>query len=198
MNIIHNAFKYLRERQPPVIRVLHITILCSVLSQIIVSNFMGFTDNGEVSKKTIEYYGTWVHISTGLSLLPIAFLFIYVELKRHGIKYFFPYFYGYGNFFQLKEDLKQLKQFELPEPSAYGIAAIVQGLGLGALTLVVLSGLTWFISWIFVAPWADNIKELHKILTGLIEAYVVGHGGMGLLHLFFQRRTQKTANTSFE
>jgi cytochrome b561 len=189
VHIIQIALEYLRERQPPVVRNLHITILCLVLSQIIVSNFMGFTDNGEVSKKTIEYYGTWIHICTGLSLLPIAFVFIYVELKRHGIKYFFPYFYG--NFSQLKEDLKQLKQFELPEPSAYGMAAIVQGLGLGALTLVILSGSTWFISWIYMAPWADSIKELHKLLTGLIEAYVVGHGGMGLLHLFFRLKNQK-------
>ena len=189
MHIIQIALEYLGERQPPVVRNLHITILCLVLSQIIVSNFMGFTDNGEVSKKTIEYYGTWIHICTGLSLLPIAFVFIYVELKRHGIKYFFPYFYG--NFSQLKEDLKQLKQFELPEPSAYGMAAIVQGLGLGALTLVILSGSTWFISWIYMAPWADSIKELHKLLTRLIEAYVVGHGGMGLLHLFFRLKNQK-------
>ena len=150
---------------------------------------MGFTYNDEVSKKTIEYYGTWIHIGTGLSLLPIAFVFIYIELKRHGIKYFFPYFYG--NFSGIKEDLRQLKQFELPEASAYGIAAIVQGLGLGALTLVLLSGLTWFFSWIFMAPWADNIKELHESLTGLIEAYICGHGGMGLLHLSLQLKNQK-------
>ena len=189
MHIIHITQEYLRERQPPVVRFLHITILCLVLSQIIVSNFMGFTDNGEVSKKAVEYYGTWVHMGTGLSLLPIAFVFIYIELKRHGIKYFFPYFFG--NFSQLKKDLQQLKQFELPEPSAYGIAAMVQGLGLGALTLVILSGLTWFLSWIYMAPWADSIKEVHKLLTGLIEVYVLGHGGMGILHLFLQLKNQK-------
>ena len=188
MNIIHVTLEYIRERQPPVVRFLHFTILCLVLSQIIVSNFMGFTGNGEVSKNTIEYYGTWIHISTGLSLLPIAFVFIYIELKRHGIKYFFPYFYG--NFYQLKEDVKQLKQFKLPEPSAYGIAAIVQGLGLGALTLVIMSGLTWFLSWVYMAPWANNIKEFHELLTGLIEVYVVGHGGMGLQHLFFHLKNQ--------
>jgi len=54
MHIIHITLEYLRERQPPVVRLLHITILCLVLSQIIVSNFMEFTDNGEVSKKTGE------------------------------------------------------------------------------------------------------------------------------------------------
>ena len=189
MRIIRITFEYLRERQPPVVRFFHITILCLVLSQIIVSNFMGFTGNGEISKKTVEYFGTWIHIGTGLSLLPITFIFIYIELKRHGITYFFPYFYG--NFSQLKEDIQQLKQFKLPDPSAYGIAAIVQGLGLGALTLVVLSGLTWFLSWIYMAPWSDSIKEFHELLTGLIEAYIVGHGGMGMLHLFFKVKNQK-------
>jgi cytochrome b561 len=189
MNIIHITLEYLRKQQPPVVRVLHVIILCLVLSQIAVSNFMGFAANGEISRKTVEFYGTWIHISTGISLLPIAFVFITIELKRHGIQYFFPYFFG--NFSQLKKDLQQLKQFKLPEPSAYGIAAIVQGLGLGALTLVILSGFAWFLSWTYMAPWADNIKELHESLTGLIEAYIVGHGGMGVLHLFFQVKNPK-------
>jgi len=191
MNIIHITLEYLRERQPPPVRFLHIIILCLVLSQITVSNFMGFAANGEISAKTVEHFATWLHICTGLSLLPIALVFIYIELKRHGIQYFFPYFYG--NFSQLKMDLHQLKQFKLPEPSAYGIAAIVQGLGFGALTLVVLSGFTWFLSWIYAASWADSIKELHESLTRLIEAYVLGHGTMGILHLFLEIKNPKNS-----
>ena len=186
MHILPMTLEYLRERQPPVVRYLHITILCLVLSQIFVSSFMGFTDNGAVNKNNIEYFGTWIHINVGLSLIPIAFVFIYIELKRHGIKYFFPYFHG--NYSQAREDFQRLKQFKLPEPNAFGIAAIVEGLGLGALTLVILSGVTWFLSWIYMAPWAESIKELHEFLTGLIIAYVVGHGGMGLLHVFFQMK----------
>ena len=189
MNIIQITMAYLRERQPPAVRFLHIIILCLVLSQITVSNFMGFTASGEISTKTVEHYATWIHICTGLSLFPIAFVFIYIEIKRHGIKYFFPYLFG--DFSQLKKDVQQLKQFKLPEPSAYGIAAIVQGLGLGALTLVVLSGSTWFLAWVYSSPWANTIKGLHQSLTGLIEAYVLGHGGMGILHLFLQVKTQK-------
>ena len=189
MRIIQTTMEYIRERQPPAVRYIHFTILCLVLSQIIVSNFMGFTSNNEVSKNIVEFYGTWIHIGTGLCLIPIAFVFIYIELKRHGFKYFFPYIYG--DFSQLKKDLQQLIQFGLPEPSAYGIASIVQGLGMGALTLVLLSGLTWFLSWVFMVPWSDSIREIHKLLTGLIEAYVVGHGGIGLLHLFMQFKNQK-------
>jgi cytochrome b561 len=181
--------EYFRERQPPEVRYLHFTILCLVLSQIIISNFMGFAANNEVSKNIIQYCGTWIHIGTGLFLVPTAFAFICIELKRHGLDYFFPYFYG--NYSQLKKDVQQLVRFKLPEPSAYGIAAVVQGLGLGALSLVLLSGFTWFLSWVFMAPWSDSIKSFHQLLTGLIAAYVVGHGGMGLLHIFLQIRNPK-------
>jgi hypothetical protein len=151
---------------------------------------MGFTDNGEISKQTVEYCATWIHLVTGISLLPIAFVFIYIELKRYGMKYFFPYLYG--NFSQLKKDFQQLRQLQLPEPNAYGIAAIVQGLGMGAMALVVLSGFTWFLSWLYTAPWAHGMKALHELFTGLIEAYVIGHGGMGMLHLLFRFKNQKS------
>jgi cytochrome b561 len=194
MHFFHITWKYLRERQQPTIRFLHIIILCLVLSQIIVSNFMGFADNDEVSRQTIAYYGTWIHIYTGLSLFLIMLLFIFMELKHHGIKYFFPYLFG--DFSHLKKDLQLLKQFKIPEPNAYGIATIVQGLGLSALTLVVSSGLTWFLVWIYLTPWADGIKELHELLTGLIEAYVIGHGGMGILHLYLKFKQSQTSNNA--
>jgi cytochrome b561 len=190
MNIIHITLEYFRERQPPAVRFLHLLILCLVLSQITVSNFMGFSANGDISTKPLQHYATWIHICTGLSLLPIALVFIYIELKRHGMKYFFPYLYG--NFSQIKKDIQQLKRFELPEENPYGIAAIVQGLGFGALALVVLSGSSWFLSWIYGAPWASSVKALHISLTGLIEAYVIGHGAMGILHLFLQAKKQKS------
>jgi hypothetical protein len=191
MNIIHITLEYFRERQPPAVRFLHIIILCLVLSQITVSNFMGFSADGAISTKPLEHYATWIHICTGLSLLPIALVFICIELKRHGMKYFFPYLYG--NFFQIKKDLQQLKRFELPEANPYGMAAIVQGLGFGALALVILSGSGWFLSWIYGEPWANSVKALHISLTVLIEAYVIGHGAMGILHLFLQVKKQKNS-----
>jgi cytochrome b561 len=189
MNILYMALEYLHERQPPAVRFLHVTILCLVLSQILVSNFMGFGDNGAVRESALAYSGTWIHMGTGLALLPIAFLFILIELKRRGTRYFFPYLYG--DFFQLKRDLQQLQQFKLPEPEAYGLAAIVQGLGLGALTLVLLSGFAWFLAWRYAAPWAGNLKEVHEVFTGLVEAYVFGHGGMGLLHVFLLMKNRR-------
>ena len=185
---MQSTVEYLRERQPPLVRYLHIIILCLVLSQLLVSNFMGFTDSDEISKKANEFYGTWIHIITGLTLLPIVLIFIFVELKSHGHKYFFPYFYG--NVTQIKHDLQKLKKIELPDSNPHGIATIVQGLGLGALALVLLSGFTWFVSWTYHASWSDSIKEVHELFTGLIEVYVIGHGGMGVLHLIFKWKHQ--------
>ncbi len=183
MQLIRVAKEYLRERQSPGIRFLHIAVLLMVISQIVVSNFAGFDDDGQISKKIVEYYGTWVHIITGLCLVPIALLFVFVELKSHGVKHFFPYLSG--DHAQLKNDLMQLRQLTLPEPVSQGIASIVQGLGLGALLLVLLSGLTWFISWRYGASWSELVKDTHELLTGLVIAYIVGHGCMGVLHIFY-------------
>jgi cytochrome b561 len=189
MKIVSTFMVYLRERQSPLIMFLHLAILALVISQIIVSNFMDFNDAGEISNDSMEFYGTWLHIITGLSIIPLALLFLGVVLKQRGFKYYFPYLTG--DFSQLEKDINQLIKLQLPEPCAYGIAAIVQGLGLGALLLVLFSGLTWFLSWRYNLPWSDDVKEIHETLTGLLQAYLIGHGSMGVLHIFFASQLQK-------
>ena len=183
MTMIHAVWDYMRDRQPPRIRFLHIVILLAVISQIIVSNCMEITSGGQISPKLIYFYGTWTHILTGILLLPVAVIFTMILLKEHSIRCFFPYLFG--EFEQLKSDFQKLKRFELPEPKAGGLAAIVQGLGLGALFLALLSGLAWFLSWYYIVGWSHSIKELHETLVGLMEAYIIGHGGMGLVHIYF-------------
>jgi len=190
MRILELTRSYLSERQTPAVRVIHLVVLLLVISQILVSNFMGFDDNGEISRKGIEFYATWVHIITGLFIVPIALIFVIVELRSHGFGFFFPYLSG--DVAQIKADLGQLRQFKLPEPEDKGLAAVVQGLGLGALILVLLTGMGWFISWRYHAPWAGEVKEVHEFLTGLIEAYVIGHGVMGLLHIYMTGKDRAT------
>jgi hypothetical protein len=186
MKIFSTFMGYLRERQTPFIMYLHLAILTLVLSQIIVSNFMEFTDSGEISDNTIEFYGTWLHIISGLFIIPITLVFITVLLKQNGFKYYFPYLKG--DLSQLKSDINQLMKLELPEPSAYGIAAVIQGLGIGALFLVLFSGLTWFLSWNYNISWSSDVKETHEFLTGLVQAYIIGHGSMGVLHIYFRSK----------
>lgn len=189
MNMFHVILEYLRNRQPLEIRLLHIVVLLAVISQIFVSNFIGFTDTGEIGGNALRFYGTWTHIITGMILFPIALIFAALVIREHGFRYFFPYLFG--DFRQLKSDIDKLKKFELPDPEAGGLAAIVKGLGLAALFSALLSGLTWFLSWKYNARWSNDIKDIHAFLVGFVEVYVVGHGGMGLLHIYLSARKKK-------
>lgn len=182
---------YFAEKLTPLVRYLHYSILLLVLLQIILSNFTEINDAGAIGKNAIDYYSTWAHISVGLSLVFLAIVFTVVELSKHGFAYFYPYLSG--DLSQLKSDLSQLKSLQLPEVSPKGLAAVIQGLGLGAILLVVLSGMIWFVLWSYDLAFANDVKEIHKSLTGLIEAYIIGHGGMGLMHIFIAFKKQKTA-----
>lgn len=172
MHLIRFAWKYLCDRQPLSVRSLHLVILCLVLSQIVVSNFMGFGPHGQVNQRPLIHLGTWTHIVTGIALFPIVFGLILIELDRHGLKYFFPYLHG--GFSRIKADLRLLMRIDLPDPAPYGLAVVVQGLGMCALRIVILSGLTWFLSRRYAAPWAYGVREIHQSLTGVIEAYIMG------------------------
>lgn len=181
--------KYFTEKFTPFLRVLHYAILLLVLIQIVVSNFAEISDDGVISHNIIEFYGTWTHISTGLFLVFLAIVFIIAELNKHGFQYFYPYLSG--NFSQLKLDIKKLKSLDMPDVSPGGMAAIVQGLGLCALFLVVSSGAIWFLLWSYDSSLAGDAQEVHELFTGLIEAYVIGHGSIGLLHIFLAYKEQK-------
>jgi hypothetical protein len=179
---------YLQEKMPPAIRHTHITLMLLIIAQIIISNFIEVERNGEIGIKGIEFYATWLHFIVGFIIVPLTLVFVTLEFKRHGFSYFFPYLSG--NFEQLSKDIKQLLSFKLPDAQPKGLAAVIQGLGLGAVLLVVLSGLTWFIGWTTGAEWEHDIKELHELLTGLVEAYLIGHGIAGVLHIWLSKTAQ--------
>ncbi len=186
------ALKYFSDKFTPLVRYLHYSILIFVLMQIFISNFIEVSDDGVISQNFVENYATWMHIIIGLALLLLAIVFIIIELKKHGGSYFYPYLFG--DLSQLKFDINILKKLALPEAAPGGLAAIIQGLGLGALILVTFSGTTWFLLWSSGSSLANDVKEVHELLTGLIEAYIIGHGSIGLLHIFITYRIQKAAN----
>lgn len=188
MKVLQFIRLYFSERYSLSVRILHYTILFLVLSQIAVSNFMDIGNDGAIGETVVEFYAAWMHIVTGLTLVLIATVFVAVELKNHGWLYFYPYLTG--DFSQVKLDINQLKRIQLPAPKPKGLAAIVQGLGLCAILLVVISGFTWFILWLFNLPLASSVQELHELLTGLVEAYVIAHGSMGLTHIYITYRNQ--------
>ena len=182
MKVLKFIRLYFSERYSLSVRILHYLIIFLVLSQIVVSNFMDIGDDGVIGETVIEFYAAWLHIITGLMLVLIAAVFIMVELRKHGLLYFFPYLTA--DFSQLKLDINQLKKMQLPAPEPKGLAAIVQGLGMCAILSVVLSGFGWFVLWLLNSSLAVNVQEIHALLTGLVEAYIIAHGSIGLIHIY--------------
>ncbi|EJD6083006.1 cytochrome b/b6 domain-containing protein, partial [Providencia rettgeri] len=94
------------------------------------------------------------------------------------------------DFKQIKEDINSLLAKKLPDSSPKGLAATVQGLGLGALSIVILSGIAWFILWLQQSPFALEARSIHKSLTILIEIYIYGHGGLGIIHFIIWNKSK--------
>jgi heme A synthase len=171
------------------VRILHVLILTFVLTQIIISNWMAGTKLENIPALDSTYFFTWMHITIGLTLFFLTFMLIITCFTQRGIRHFYPYLWG--DFKQIKSDLKQLFSFKLPDSSPYGLAASVQGLGLGALSIVILSGIAWFILWVQHSPSALEARSLHKSLTIFIEIYIYGHGGLAILHFIIWYKNRK-------
>lgn len=192
MKILKNIWFFFGLYQTKKIRLLHLLVLILVVTQIIISNWMNGTKSKTITLLNENYLFTWLHIFIGISLFFLTFLLIIYCFKQRGIKYFYPYLWG--DFTQLNSDIKTLLRFQLPNSSPKGLAAIVQGLGLGALSIVILSGITWFILWLQQSPLALEARSIHKSLTILIEIYIYGHGGLGFVHFIIWRKNNKSVN----
>lgn len=180
MSLFKSIWCFFGKYQTPKVRVLHLLILVLVITQIIISNWMVGTKSTTIPNLTGEYIFTWMHIFIGFTLFFLSFALIYTCLTERGIKHFYPYLWG--DLKQIKSDINQIIKFKLPDSTPYGLAATVQGLGLGALSIVIVSGITWFLLWIQGASLAYEARSIHKSLTILIEIYIYGHGGLGLIH----------------
>lgn len=181
MRIIKSILAFLGKYQNPRIRILHLLILFLVLSQIVVSNWMTGTKSVVVPIET-EYFFTWFHIASGFLLFFLTLFLLISCFRLRGFKCFYPYLWA--DLKQFKADVRELKELKLPDSHSNGLAAIVQGLGLGALSIVILSGIVWFILWILQSPFALEARSIHKSLTILIEVYIYGHGGLGIIHFY--------------
>lgn len=165
-------------RQSPLTRWVHAFIALLVVLQIIDSNFIDLQQ-----AEHLLGLGTCVHIVVGSMLALLSILLISHLFTTRGLKHYFPYLFG--EFRVLKRDLAQLCQLKLPDSQPYSLAACVQGLGLGALVLVLLSGYAWLFAWLLHCPVAHTLRHLHAQLTTLIEIYVCAHGAMALLHVLY-------------
>lgn len=180
IQLIEDFWEYLGKSQPNFIRITHIAIALLIISQIIVSNFMMVNYHQSI----LNIWG-WIHVVTGFLILLLFITFFIFTILKRGFKYFYPYLFNH--FSQLKIDITSLFKLKLPAVKPYGLITTAQGLGFGALILVLGSGLLWFIAWNLHWTYAGHIQSWHKTLTGLIEIYIIGHGVMGVLHFLIEK-----------
>ncbi|GHA42712.1 cytochrome b/b6 domain-containing protein [Photobacterium aphoticum] len=184
--MIHAFTRYFQTKFPHHIRHIHYTVMFIALAQLLLSNGMHINKQGVIRDTAVAQFSTWAHIGFGCVFLLLIIAFTLVELRTHGFRYFYPYLWG--DWRQIQSDIAQLRQRKLPDAKPQGLAACVQGLGLGAGLLVAASGAIWLGLWLTDSALAHEAKDLHKMLTGLIEAYIVGHGGLGLLHIYLSSK----------
>jgi hypothetical protein len=185
--LLRLIWAYFGRSQPVFIRLLHIMILLLVVFQLISSNGVDLDHIRFTGNSVFFDFGTWTHILPGLALVVICAVFVLSEWHRRGLKYFFPYLWA--DLSQLKTDLKTLFSGKLPASASGGLPAVVQGLGLGALALTLLSGLSWFLLARAGSELAHIAIEAHEVLTNLVIVYLIGHGSMGLLHMILWMRS---------
>ncbi|MEY0116914.1 cytochrome b/b6 domain-containing protein [Providencia rettgeri] len=188
MGIFKSIWDFLGLYQTKRIRILHMLILLLVISQIIVSNWMTGTKSVVIPFFEETYLFTWIHIVSGFVLFFLTFFLVVLCFHQRGFRYFYPYLWG--DFKQIKEDINSLLAKKLPDSSPKGLAATVQGLGLGALSIVILSGIAWFFLWLQQSPFALEARSIHKSLTILIEIYIYGHGGLGIIHFIIWKKSK--------
>lgn len=174
---ITEGFNALFENLPKSEKILHLLILIWVLAQIISSSFMHVhPDTSWNSINTISQF----HMYSGLILLPITLIFMAVVIRRRKLSDIYPWLYK--NIDVIREDIKTLLTFQLPKARPGGLAATIEGLGLLALLLALVTGCLWYAA-ASTGDMSALLLEIHKTSVGLIETYFYAHGLFGLLHL---------------
>ena len=191
MNKIKSFWKFLGFFQPPFLRSLHALAAILVVLQFISSFIM----SKNAPDGVFAYFSFLYHIEMGIILLFISVFFIAYSFNLHGPRHFFPYLWG--DVAQVKKDVKTTLRFKLAAPRSGGLAAAVQGLGLGALFLAAGSGAAWYAAVFLQAQSASGFLSFHKAIVILIALYFIGHGTMAILHFFlFQKNIAKKAAKS--
>lgn len=184
-------WKFLSFFQSYFLRSLHAVVAVLVALQII----SGIGGAKNMQSGMLAFFLNTYHKGTGILLFFISLFFIVYSLKLYGVRHFFPYLWG--DISRLKKDISASIRFKLVAPRPGGLAAAVQGLGLGALLLAVGSGIAWCAAFFLQSGIAPHLLKFHKIVVILIGLYFIGHGGMAILHfLSWRKNISRTSSNS--
>lgn len=171
-------WRFLGIFQKGFIRYAHAGIILLVLWQLMTSSGIALRAQGLEGEA--GHFFLWLHIAGGFTTLVLGVMLVAASLTRRGLKSFFPYLWG--DVTVLVDDIKKSLSFKLLPPHPKGLASTVQGLGMGALLLVTFSGALWFWLWLNHSAYLRDARDLHDAMAALVTLYLLGHGGMALLH----------------
>lgn len=207
---------YFQSHQPlKQTRMLHAFIMIAVTLQLLSAPFTQFDSVGHVSTTWYHFIGTWFHLINGIGLFIVTLAFTYNVLHRKGLHWMYPY--AFGNLKVMGEDIRELlqirftvrrlpeteratrpfiilEQMKLPRPRPASLAAAVQGAGIALQVLMVLLGVLFLVTWSQEFSIAWDIITVHRIIAIPFFFFYIGHGPMGILHIFnlqAQKRMRK-------
>lgn len=187
MSIFTPFWRYIKVSFPHAgLRHLHTALVLVIIVQILNSNLLQMSSLGELKNGPFDAFFLWLHITFGSIGIILTLCLIVFVFTKQSFRQFFPYLFGDND--ALKHDIALLFKKKLPPPLDKGLGNIIQGLGIGALILIETAALTWLVLWSLDSPFANDARQAHKALTGLIEVYLIGHGGMALLHFIIERK----------
>ena len=168
-------------------RFLHLGLVITVSTQLLVSLVMQPPGEHEEIATALAKQAYEIHEGVGLAALAVVVLHWLSSFLQSGgvnLGHLFPW--GAKGRAEIKADITVLKQGSLPEGGARGgLPGFVHGLGLLAVTGMVLTGGVLFLYWPEqgdIPEWVDQIGEVHEVIATLVWTYWGSHIALAVLH----------------
>ncbi len=168
-------------------RWLHLGLVLTVSTQLLASLVMEPPGEDE-GASAVARLAFEIHESVGMAALAVVLLHWLASLLQRGgsgLHHLFPW--DATGRAEIKADIATLKRGALPEGGARGgLPGFVHGLGLLAVTGMVLTGSVLFLFWPEqgdIPQWVDLVGEVHGAIGALVWTYWGSHIALAVLHI---------------
>lgn len=172
-------------------RWLHLGLMLGISAQLLLSTFMEKPRPG-VTRGALESLGFRLHEIIGIGLLPLViiwFLWLFIRRNEAGVRELFPWFNGVQRkaFWEAAKlaASEAVNRRVISDDEIRILVEAIHGLGaLCALGMATSGTLVWLGMSAdgVMTGWARWVLDFHQALATLMWAYIIGHGGMAVLH----------------
>jgi len=161
---------------PKTIGFFHLGIAFFVTGSILTSLFLHGLHSPEIV--------IWIHVWMGYGVTVFLFLQFWAVFSKKYQKlrgHLYPY--NKEGKKKIKEDIELLLRRKLPQKGYRGgLSGLVEGLGLVAITGMVITGLTFHFAAVYdLGPKFYFVYQMHSGFSGFAYAFFVGHAGMAVI-----------------